>query len=61
MITLEQLRELTALQAEDDSLWCRPESAHMAYMQQGLRYLTNAIEGEWTFEQAKAAIQEMMP
>jgi hypothetical protein len=58
---IEQLRELTALQAEDDALWAHAESVHMAYIQQGLQYLTNAIEGESTFEQAKAAIQDMMP
>lgn len=62
MITVEQLRELVALQAEDPGLWdtfgVRIETA---YVQQGLRYLTHAIEGSWTFEQARDAIKEMQP
>lgn len=61
MVTIEQLRELTALQAEDDTLWHDAVRVETAYIQQGLRYLTRAIEGEWTFEQARDAIQEMMP
>jgi hypothetical protein len=60
-MTLEQLRELTALQAEDDALWAPAKRIDTAYAQQALRYLTRAIEGEWTFEQAKEAIHEMMP
>lgn len=59
--TLPQLRELVALQATDGALWSDAATAVEAYMQQALRYLTRAIEGEWTFEEAKAAIQEMMP
>lgn len=60
-LTLEQLRELTAIQAEDDALWSDAVHVETAYTQQALRYLTKAIEGELTFEEAKAAIEEMMP
>lgn len=59
--TPEQLRELTALQAEDAALWADARTVETAYTQQALRFLTNAIEGTWTFEQAKEAIQGMMP
>lgn len=59
--TLEQLKELTILQAEDDALWAPARTIDHAYCQQALRYLTNAIEGDWTFEQARDAIREMMP
>ena len=59
--SIDQLRELTAIQAEDDALWGQSQSIETAYCQQALRFLTNAIEGEWTFEQARDAIQEMMP
>lgn len=59
--SLEQIRELVALQAEDDGLWAPAASIEAAYTQQALRYLTSAIEGEWTFEQAREAIKEMMP
>lgn len=48
-------------QAEDDALWAPASGIETAYTQQALRYLTKAIEGEWAFEQAKSAIQEMMP
>jgi hypothetical protein len=62
VITIEQLRELVALQAEDVALWdtfgVRIETA---YVQQGLRYLTRAIEGEWDFETAREAMKEMQP
>lgn len=61
-ITLEQLRDLVMLQAIDEALWntdgVRIETA---YVQQGLRYLTRAIEGEWDYETAYAAIKEMQP
>ncbi len=60
MITVEQLRELTAIQAEDDALW-DPRTVTEAYVVQGLRWLTNAIEGTWTFEQAKAALEDLRP
>jgi len=62
VISLEQLRELVALQAADEALWCT-DRIHIetAYVQQGLRWLTNAIEGTWTFEQARDAIKEMQP
>ena len=60
-VTIEQLRELVSIQAEDASLWDMCTSVHAAYIQQGLRYLTRAIEGEWTFNEAYDAIKEMMP
>lgn len=60
-MTLDQLRELTALQAEDDALWASATNIEAAYTQQALRFLTRAVEGNWTFEEAKAAIKEMMP
>jgi hypothetical protein len=61
MATIEQLRELVALQAEDDALWAPAARIDTAYTQQALRYLTRAIEGEWSFEEAREAIREMMP
>lgn len=62
MSTVEQLRELVALQAQDDALWdCDGVRIETAYVQQGLRYLTHAIEGTWSFDEAKAAILEMQP
>jgi len=60
-MTVEQLRELTAIQAEDDALWAPAAWIETAYAQQALRFLTNAIEGKWTFEQARDAIRDMMP
>jgi hypothetical protein len=58
--TLDQLRELTAIQAEDDALWdIHPRSIETAYIQQGLRFITNAIEGTWTFEETKAALEDL--
>lgn len=58
--TLEQLKELVAIQAEDVCLWhIDGVSIFEAYAQQALRYLTRAIEGEWSFDEAKAAIKEM--
>lgn len=59
--TIAQLRALVALQATDVCLWAPANSVEEAYAQQALRYLTRAIEGEWTFMQARDAIQEMMP
>jgi hypothetical protein len=59
-ITIEQLRELTAKQAQDEVLWSQAQRINEAYIQQALRYLTNAIEGDWTFEEARSAIEEMM-
>lgn len=59
--TLEQLRELVAIQAEDDALWAPAGRIETGYTQQAMRYLTRAIEGEWTFEQARDAIMGMMP
>lgn len=60
-LTIEQLRELVDIQGYDESLW--PPFTHIetAYVQQGLRYLTHAIEGEWSFEETRDAIKEMMP
>lgn len=60
--TLEQLRELTSIQAENETLWdITVTSIETAYAQQALRYLTCAVEGTWSFEKAKAAILEMAP
>ncbi len=58
---ISQLRELVAIQAEDEVLWSPAARVDTAYTQQALRYLTRAIEGEWSFEEAREAIQEMMP
>lgn len=62
MITIEQLRELVALQAQDEALW-NTEGVRIetAYVQQGLRWLTNAIEGTWTFEHTRAALEDLKP
>ena len=59
--TLEQLRELVAIQAEDAALWAPAVRIETVYAQQALRFLTRAIEGEWTFEEARDAIKAMMP
>jgi hypothetical protein len=59
--TIEQIRELVALQAEDEALWAPATHAETGYTQQALRYLTRAIEGEWSFEKARTAITDMMP
>lgn len=59
-ITLDQLRQLTALQAEDEALWAPATYIETGYAQQCLRYLTMAIEGDWTFEEAKAAIEDCL-
>lgn len=61
MITNKQLKELTALQATDDALWAPGRTIDHAYCQQALRFLTMAIEGTITFEEARDAIQGMMP
>jgi len=60
-VTIEQLRELVAIQAEDEALWAPAGRVETAYAQQALRFITRSIEGEWTFEQARDAIQDMMP
>lgn len=59
--TIEQLKKLVALQAEDDALWLPGRTIDHAYCQQALRFLTRAIEGEWSFEEARDAIKDMMP
>jgi esterase/lipase superfamily enzyme len=61
IVTIEQLRQLTALQAEDDALWAPAARIETAYVQQALRCLTAAIEGDIDFDVAKDTIQEMMP
>lgn len=61
MATLEQIQELVAIQAEDDALWAPAARIDTAYTQQALRFLSKAIEGELSFEEARTAIQEMMP
>lgn len=60
-ITIDQLRELTALQAEDEGLWAPARHIETGYAQQALRYITRAIEGEWTFEEAREAIKDCLP
>ena len=60
MITIEQLRELVALQAEDEALWAPAARIETAYVQQCLRYLTHAIEGDWAFEKARDAIKDCL-
>lgn len=61
-ITIEQLRELVAIQAEDVALWDTfGVSIETAYVQQGLRYLTNAIEGDWTFEHTREVLEDLKP
>ena len=59
-ITLEQLRKLTAIMADDEALW-DPRTVTEAYIVQGLRYLTLAIDGSWSFEVAADALKEMQP
>ena len=61
VITVEQLRELVALQAEDECLWAPARYIETGYAQQCLRYLTRAIEGEWSFEEARDAIKDCLP
>ena len=60
-ITLPQLRTLVAIQAEDDALWAPALHVETAYAQQALRFLTRAIEGDWTFAETRDAIRDMMP
>ena len=58
--SIEHLRELCDFMAEDAALW-DTEGVHIetAYVQQGLRYLTRAIEGEWTFREAYDALRRL--
>lgn len=58
---LDQLRALASLQAEDECLWANAVHIETAYVQQALRFLTNAIERTWTFDRAITAIKEMQP
>lgn len=60
-VTIEQLRELTAIQAEDEALWARAMHIETAYVQQALRYLTNCIEGTWTLQETRAALEDLRP
>ncbi len=60
MITLTQLKELVALQAEDEMLWNPAVRIETAYVQQALRCLTRAIEGDCTFEQARDEIADCL-
>jgi hypothetical protein len=60
-MTIEQLQQLVAIQAEDDALWAPAKYIDHAYCQQALRFLTKAIEGDWGFDEAKAHILAMMP
>lgn len=59
--TIDQLRELAAIQARDEALWAPAARIDTAYAQQALRVLTHAIEGTLTFEEPRETIQEMMP
>lgn len=60
MITIEQLQQLTALQAEDEALWASATNIETAYVQMCLRILTDAIEDDLPFEEAKAAIEDCL-
>lgn len=60
MITIKQLKQLTALQAEDEALWAAATNIETAYAQMCLRILTDAIEDDLPFEQAKAAIKDCL-
>lgn len=60
-LTIEQLRKLVSIQAEDDALWAPATYVETGYTQQALRYLTHAIEGTMSFEEVENAIREMMP
>lgn len=60
--TIEDARLLCHLMAEDAALWdTEGVRIETAYVQQGLRYLTRYIEGEWTYAQAYDALKEMQP
>lgn len=59
--TIERAAKLTALMAEDEGLWGNAVHIETAYVQQGLRYLTLYIEGDWTYKQAYDALKEMQP
>lgn len=61
MATVEQLRELVSIQAGDEALWAPAARIETAYVQQARRFLTHAIEGTWTFEEARDAMLDMMP
>jgi hypothetical protein len=60
-ISIDSLRHLTELMAEDSILWHPDVSIHTDYVQQALRYLTDYIEGGLTFQQAYDALKEMQP
>lgn len=59
MITIHQLRMLTAIMAEDEALWAPATYIETAYTQQALRFLTRAIEGNWSFEETNEALKDM--
>lgn len=59
--TIEQLRELTDLQARDEALWAPGLHIETAYVQQALRYLTRVIEGGWSIDEGREAMKEMQP
>ena len=42
----DALRQIVDEQAEDEGLWCRAETVMEAYLQQALRRLHAAVEGE---------------
>ena len=43
---LEDLRTLVSMQAEDEGLWCDTEDIFTAYLQQEIRVLHAAVEGD---------------
>lgn len=43
---LQKILAFVEAQANDETLWCQCESIHEAYIQQALRRLHAAIEGE---------------
>jgi hypothetical protein len=60
--TIQDARVLCELMANDAALWdTEGVRIETAYVQQGLRYLTHYIEGEWTFKQTYDALKEMQP
>jgi len=59
---IEGLRELCALMALDCALWdTEGVRVETAYVQQALRLLTKAIEGEIGFNDAYDTLKEMQP
>jgi len=53
---LGRARGIAAEQAEDEGLWCIPQTAMEAHLQQELRRLTEAVEGKSAHQCAMDAI-----